>query len=86
MATAYFLELVVAMTDAQRDQEHPEIIVMNIPSIPDRTAYILGKSSENPVIPMVTLGKQMKELGVTRWMMSLSTGSLLLRNSTFIWK
>lgn len=65
MATAYFLELIVAMTDAQRDQEHSEIIVMNIPSIPDRTAYILGKSSENPVIPMVTLGKQMKELGAS---------------------
>lgn len=63
MATAYFLELIVAMTDAKRDQEHPEIIVMNIPSIPDRTAYILGKSSENPVIPMVELGKQMKNLG-----------------------
>ena len=65
MATAYFLELIVAMTDAKRDQEHPEIIVMNIPSIPDRTAYILGKSSQNPVIPMVSLGKQMKELGVS---------------------
>lgn len=65
MATAYFLELIVAMTDASRDQEHPEIIVMNIPSIPDRTAYILGKSSENPVIPMVALGKQLKELGVS---------------------
>ena len=65
MATAYFLELIVAMTDAKRDQEHPEIIVMNIPSIPDRTAYILGKSSGNPVIPMVTLGKQMKELGAS---------------------
>ena len=63
MATAYFLELIVAMTDAKRDQEHPEIIVMNIPSIPDRTAYILGKSSENPVVPMVELGKQMKNLG-----------------------
>ena len=65
MATAYFLELIVAMTDAKRDQEHPEIIVMNIPSIPDRTAYILGKSSENPVVPMVELGKQMKNLGAS---------------------
>ena len=65
MATAYFLELIVAMTDAKRDQEHPEIIVMNMPSIPDRTAYILGKSSENPVIPMVELGKQLKNMGVS---------------------
>lgn len=65
MATAYYLELVIAMTDARRDQDHPEIIVMNIPSIPDRTAYILGKSSENPVIPMVQLGQQMKNMGVS---------------------
>ena len=65
MASAYFLELVVAMTDAKRDQEHPEIIVMNIPSIPDRTAYILGKSSANPIIPMVEYGKQMKNMGAS---------------------
>lgn len=65
MATAYYLELVIRMTDARRDQEHPEIIVMNIPSIPDRTAYILGNSKENPLIPMVELGKQMKALGAT---------------------
>ena len=65
MATAYYLELVIRMTDAGRDQEHPEIIVMNIPSIPDRTAYILGKSKENPLPPMIELGKQMKALGAT---------------------
>ena len=63
LATAYYLELMVRMTDAKRDQEHPEIIVMNVPSIPDRTAYILGKSEESPLVPMVELGKQMKALG-----------------------
>lgn len=63
MATAYFLELVIRMTDVRRDQDHPEVIVMNIPSIPDRTAYILGKSSENPLEPMIDLGLQMKGLG-----------------------
>ncbi len=63
MATAYYLELVIRMTNVGRDQDHPEIIVMNIPSIPDRTAYILGKSSENPLEPMIDLGLQMKGLG-----------------------
>lgn len=63
MATAYYLELVIRMTDVRRDQDHPEIIVMNIPSIPDRTAYILGKSSENPLEPMIDMGLQMKGLG-----------------------
>ena len=65
MATAYYLELVVRMTDAKRDQDHPEIMVMDIPTIPDRTAYILGKSEEDPVGPMVQLGKQLKSLGAT---------------------
>lgn len=65
LATAYYLELVVRMTDAKRDQDHPEIIVMNVPSIPDRTAFILGKSEDNPLSPMVELGKQMKNIGAT---------------------
>jgi aspartate racemase len=65
MATAYYLELMIRMTDAARDQEHPEIIIMNIPSIPDRTAYILGRSQEDPLPPMVQLGKQLKELGAS---------------------
>ena len=65
MATAYYLELVIRMTDVKRDQDHPEIIVMNIPSIPDRTAYILGNSPDNPLEPMIDLGLQMKGLGAT---------------------
>lgn len=65
MATAYYLELVVRMTDVKRDQDHPELIVMDLPSIPDRTAYILGNSKEDPLLPMVEAGKQMKQLGVT---------------------
>lgn len=65
MATAYYMELMIRMTDAKRDQEHPEIIVLNIPTIPDRTAYILGRSQESPLEPMVELGKQLKNMGAT---------------------
>ncbi len=64
MATAYYMELVVRMTDVSRDQDHPEMIVMNVPTIPDRTAYILGKSEDNPVPPMIALGRQLAQLGV----------------------
>ncbi|MBR0397514.1 MAG: amino acid racemase [Eubacterium sp.] len=53
MATAYFLERVVTMTDAETDQEHLEMLIYNRPSIPDRTAYILGESEESPV-PKIT--------------------------------
>lgn len=63
MATAYFMELIVNMTDVQNDQEHLEMIIFNCPSIPDRTKYILGKSNENPVEAMALIGKQLAELG-----------------------
>lgn len=63
MATAYYLELVVSMTHVQRDQDHPRIMVMNDPTIPDRTAYILGESGESPLPAMAELGRQLKTLG-----------------------
>ena len=63
IATAYFLELVIKMTDAHCDQEHLEMVIYNCPSIPDRTSYILGKSKDNPVIPMVHIGKQLVKQG-----------------------
>lgn len=65
MATAYFLELTVEFTDVARDQEHMHSIVMNAPFIPDRTAFILGKSQDNPLEPMIRLGQQLKAMGAT---------------------
>lgn len=63
MATAYYLELMIKMTDAATDQEHLQSIVMNFPTIPDRTAYILGRSEESPLEPMIALGQQLKAMG-----------------------
>ena len=64
MATAYFFHLIVEMTDAKTDQEHIEILIHNCPQIPDRTRYILGKSDENPLEMMISVGKQLKSAGV----------------------
>ena len=36
MATAYFMQLVIEMTDATTDQEHIPMIIYNCPQIPDR--------------------------------------------------
>ncbi|MDW7659157.1 MAG: amino acid racemase [Bacillota bacterium] len=64
MATAFFLERVIGMTDAACDQEHLEMIIYNVPSIPDRTRYILGLSKDNPVPPMIRIGRRLVEQGV----------------------
>lgn len=63
MATAYFLQLLTQMSDAKTDQEHMEIYMISKPSIPDRTSYILGRSSQSPFPQMVQTGKQLKQMG-----------------------
>lgn len=57
IATAHFMELIIHMTDVETDQDHLPMIVYNMPTIPDRTAYILDHSKENPLPRMLELGK-----------------------------
>ena len=48
LATAYFLQLLVALTEAERDQDHVDAVVLNHATIPDRTDFILGRSDADP--------------------------------------
>ena len=48
MATVYFYEMLTRHTKAVRDQDHIDVIINSRATTPDRTAYILGQSSENP--------------------------------------
>ncbi len=63
MATAYFLQQVIGLTDARCDQDHLHILVDNNPAIPDRTAYILGLSQEDPKPHFLEMGRSLKEAG-----------------------
>jgi aspartate racemase len=45
-ATAEFLRLLARDAPAKSDQEHPRVIVLSDPSIPDRTQAILGKGED----------------------------------------
>ena len=48
MATVYFYELLTRHTKAARDQDHIDVIINSRATTPDRTAYILGESTQNP--------------------------------------
>lgn len=61
LPTAYFMELVTNMTDVKTDQEHLQMIIYSMPSIPDRTAYILGRSKENPASDIIRIGKILEQ-------------------------
>ena len=56
LATARFMELVVEMTDAKREQDNVDMIVYNFPSIPDRTGYILGSNLKSPLPGLKNVG------------------------------
>lgn len=59
MATAYFMQLMIEMTEARVDQEHIKMIIVNDPQIPDRTDYLLGRSRKNPYEDMLRIGIQL---------------------------
>lgn len=63
MASVYFLQLIVQMSQARTDQEHIEVLLHSVPQIPDRTRYILGQSSEDPVPQMVAAGRGLAAQG-----------------------
>jgi len=48
LATAYFLQLVVRLTDADRDQDHLDMVVFDHASLPDRTAHVLDPQAPDP--------------------------------------
>ena len=49
MSGVYFCELLTRHTAAERDQDHLNFILSSHASTPDRTAFITGESTENPV-------------------------------------
>lgn len=59
MATAYFMELVIRMTDGETDQEHLPMIIYHSPWIADRTSYILGNSPKNPALDIIQIGRRL---------------------------
>lgn len=63
MATVYLMQLIVEMTDAKEDQDHIEILLHSKPAIPDRTQFLVGKSTENPIKEIVEVGIGLKNNG-----------------------
>ncbi len=63
MATAYFYELVTKHTVASSDAEHIDMVISSRVSTPDRTAFIIGKSDDDPRVFMIEDAKRLEEWG-----------------------
>ena len=62
-ATVYFYDMLTSMTQASCDQDHIDIVISSRASTPDRTAYILGTSNDNPAEYMVADAKKLVAFG-----------------------
>jgi len=66
-------EMIVRLTDAEKDQEHVNMIITNNTNIPDRTAFILGTSLENPVPVIISDTNRLDEAGAELLIMPCNT-------------
>lgn len=75
MATAKFMELVINNTKATCDQDNVDMLICQYGSIPDRTAFILKESKENPVFKMIEAAKLLEREKVNYIVIPCNTAS-----------
>ncbi len=63
LATSYFINNVIKRTKANKDQDHINMFIINHPTIPDRTEYILDNNNPNPAIMMTEDARKLENLG-----------------------
>lgn len=62
-ATARLFSRIIDFTDVESDQEHIDITIINRPSIPDRTAFLLGNSDESFVPHLKEIALKLEDMG-----------------------
>ena len=63
LASARFCEILSIMQSNEPEQAHVEVIMHSKPSIPDRTAFILGRSEKSPLPEIIEVGKSLIRAG-----------------------
>lgn len=64
-ASCYLYQMIIDHTPARRDQDHIDIVISSRASTPDRTAYIVGSSGEDPFDVMEQDGISLVRYGAT---------------------
>lgn len=73
LATVYFMDLIVKLTDAGKDQDHISMVVLNHAAIPDRTDFILDSTKPNPLPMMIEDAKKLEKSGADYVVMPCNT-------------
>jgi aspartate racemase len=72
LATAAFMDTLARLTPAHRDQDHPRVVVDSDPSVPDRTAYLLGEG-EDPRPALAAIAQRLERFGCELLVMPCNT-------------
>lgn len=64
-ASCYLYQMLIDHTPATCDQDHIDIVISSRASTPDRTAFIVGKSKDDPFLVMEQDGKSLVAYGAT---------------------
>ena len=65
MSTVYFYELLTAHTKASSDADHIDMLISSRATTPDRTAFILGRSKEDPLPVMIEEALRLERAGAS---------------------
>ena len=82
-ATSILFQDIVNQTDATKDSEHIPVIINNDPSIPDRSAYILGKGPD-PVPYLQDGVKKLQAWGADCMIMPCNTAHYFIDEITSV--
>lgn len=73
LSSAYLYRLITEHTRAECDQDHIDIVINSRATTPDRTAYILGRSSDSPVDAMVEDARRLEAYGADAIVIACNT-------------
>ncbi|WP_062212496.1 aspartate/glutamate racemase family protein [Demequina oxidasica] len=77
-ATVEFLRRIVDMTKSDTDQGHADLVVLQHSSIPDRTAYVLDPSRENPGPVLAADARRLEAMGVAAIVIPCNTARVFI--------
>lgn len=73
MSSAYLYKMITEHTLAEKDQDHIDIILNSRATTPDRTDFILGRSTESPLTSMVEDAIRLEKYGADAIVIACNT-------------
>jgi aspartate racemase len=73
-ATVDFYRRIVEAVEAARDQDHLHVLIDSDPSVPDRTAFLLGDGPD-PVPALIAMARRLEGAGAELLVMACNTAS-----------